>query len=399
MQRDKLNLRRFFLFALVVLILIAAIAYAVYFYTVLRWEESTDDAYANGNVVQVTALLPGTVVAIGADDTALVKAGQILVQFDDSDAHVALGQAEANLARAVRRVRGLYTSVGGLEADEQSRQIALDRTRDDLERRQSLANSGALPQEEIAHAKQAYAVAQSALTQARQQLATNEALVDDTVLANHPDVLAAAAEVYRASLELVRSKVLAPVTGYVAQRTTQVGQRVQTGTPLMAVVPVEQFWVEANFKETQLGKLRIGQAVKVYADSYGSDVVFHGHVAGLSMGTGSAFSLLPAQNATGNWIKIVQRVPVRIALQEQELREHPLRVGLSMNVDVDLHDQSGAMLATVPPSQPVFSTDVYDRALSDAHVRVTHIIEANSGTLRDTTRHQVQAMTGHRQTP
>jgi membrane fusion protein, multidrug efflux system len=371
--------RRILLTALASVIVIGAAGYGAYYYLHGRWFEETENAYANGNVVQVSPQIAGTVVSIGADDNALVHAGQPIAQLDQTDAHVALDQAEANLARTVRQVRGLYSNVGSLEADLAARRAALDRARADFERRQGLVSTGAIPAEELAHAREALATAQSQLSAAEQQLATSHAMIENTGVLTHPDVKAAAAAVRRAYLDYVRTDLVAPVTGYVAQRSVQVGQRVQPGAALMAVVPLDQVWVDANFKETQLQHMRIGQPVELRADLYGSDVTFHGKIAGLGVGTGSAFSLLPAQNATGNWIKIVQRVPVRVVLDRQELAAHPLRIGLSMRVEVNMHDQSGAMLAQAPNTTPVFTTDVYARQLDDAEARIAEVIHANAG--------------------
>jgi len=371
--------RRVLLIGLSTLLAAAGIGFGAYHYLHGRWYESTDDAYANGNVVQVTPQTAGTVISIDADDNARVDAGQPLVKLDPSDSRVALEQAEAALARTVRQVRGLYSNVSGQEADVAAKRVALDRAHADFERRQGLASSGAIPQEELAHARDALSAAEKALAAAEQQLATSRALVDDTGVASHPDVKAASAQLRKAYLDFARSTLPAPVSGYVAQRSAQVGQRVQPGAALMAVVPLDQLWVDANFKETQLEHMRIGQPVVLHSDLYGSDVVYHGQIAGLGVGTGSAFALLPAQNATGNWIKIVQRVPVRITLDPKELADHPLRVGLSMSVEVNMHDRSGPTLAQAPSPKPVFSTDVYAQQFADADSRIADIIRSNAG--------------------
>ncbi|WP_341678026.1 HlyD family efflux transporter periplasmic adaptor subunit [Niveibacterium sp. SC-1] len=357
----------------------AGVAWGSWYMIHGRWFEETEDAYANGNIVQVTPQSAGTIISIGADDNSLVRSGQTLIEFDASDARVALDQAEANLARTVRQVRGLYTNVSGQEADLAAKKVALDRARADFDRRNGLASSGAIPQEELAHAREALAAAENALAASQQQVATGRALIENTGVSSHPDVKAAASAVRKAYLDFSRTKLVAPVGGYVGQRSAQVGQRVQAGTPLMAVVPLDALWVDANFKETQLAHMRIGQPVELRSDLYGSEVTYHGHIEGLGMGTGSAFSLLPAQNATGNWIKIVQRVPVRIALDPKELAEHPLRVGLSMRVEVDMHDRSGPMLSQAPNTKPAFSTDVYGQQLVDAETRIAQIVQANAG--------------------
>ena len=352
---------------------------ATYYYLVARWSENTEDAYANGNIVQISAQTAGTVVTIHADNNGLVKAGQVLADLDASDARVTLEQAEANLARTVRQVRGLYANVGSLQAEVESRRAMAERAKADYERRKGLAATGAIPAEELAHAREALAAAESSLAASGQQLASSHAMVDNTALLTHPDVKATAAALRRAYLDYSRAHLLAPVSGHVAQRSVQIGQRVQAGAPLMAVVPLDQIWVDANFKETQLRQMRIGQPVTLHADLYGTDVTYHGKVDGLGVGTGSAFSLLPAQNATGNWIKIVQRVPVRITLDAKELAEHPLKIGLSMHAEVDMHDQSGPTLAQTNSEQPLFSTDVYAGQLDEAEQLIARVIDENAG--------------------
>ena len=362
------------LLAVVILAGLASVAWEILYG---RWHEDTDDAYVNGNVVQITPQITGTVVSIGADDGDLVRKGQVLVKFDPSDADIALQQAEANLARTVRQVRGLFSNVDGYKADVAAKKVALAKAEADFKRRQNLANDGAISQEELAHARDALDTARSSLTTSEQQLDTNRALVDDTVIASHPDVKAAAAKLRQAYLDDARAVIIAPVTGYVAKRTVQVGQRVQPGAALMAVIPLDQVWIDANFKETQLKHMRIGQPVDIRSDLYGSEVKYSGTVDSLGVGTGSAFSLLPAQNATGNWIKIVQRVPVRIRINAEELAKNPLRIGLSMDVNVSLHDQSGPALAQQSPHEAVFSTDVYQEQLASADQLIEKLIQAN----------------------
>ena len=343
-----------------------------------RWSESTDDAYVNGNVVEITPLVAGTVVSIGADDGDLVHEGQVLLNFDPSDSLVGLQSAEANLARTVRQVRGLFSNVSGTKAQVAAQKVAVQKAQDNFNRRKNLAASGAISQEELSHARDDLASAQSALRNNEQQLDTTSALVDNTAIANHPDVLAAAAQLRQAYLEHARTTLIAPVTGYVAKRTVQLGQRVQPGTALMAVIPLNQLWIDANFKETQLDKMRIGQPVEIESDLYGSNVKYSGTVDSIGAGTGSAFALLPAQNATGNWIKIVQRVPVRIHINADELAQHPLRIGLSTTVDVNLHDQSGPVLAQQPLQKAMFTTNVYEQQLAEADTLISRLIESNS---------------------
>jgi membrane fusion protein (multidrug efflux system) len=379
LKAKRLNKRRWLLRGLVAVVVVVAIIWALYHFLVGRWYEGTDDAYVNGNVVQITPQVPGTVVSIGADDNDYVREGQVLVKLDPADADVGLAQAEAALAQTVRKVRGLYSTVHTSKADVAAREAVVKQAQADFQRRKGLASSGAISAEELAHARDALTTAESALAAAQAQLATSSALVSDTQIATHPDVKAAAAKVRAAWLNDQRTTLVAPVSGYIAKRTVQVGQRVQPGTPLMAVVPLHQVWVDANFKETQLQDMRIGQPVTLTSDVYGGGVTYHGRVAGLGIGTGSAFSLLPAQNASGNWIKIVQRLPVRITLDPRELDKHPLRIGLSMDVDVNLHDQSGPTLSQKPVQHPVFSTDVYARSKAEADQLIQNIIHENSG--------------------
>ncbi|MFR0692326.1 efflux RND transporter periplasmic adaptor subunit [Enterobacterales bacterium AE_CKDN230030158-1A_HGKHYDSX7] len=369
--------RKRWLLILLAVVILAGLASVAWELLYGRWHEGTDDAYVNGNVVQITPQITGTVVSIGADDGDLVHKGQVLVKFDPSDADIALQQAEANLARTVRQVRGLFSNVDGYKADVAAKKVALAKAEADFKRRQNLANDGAISQEELAHARDALDTARSSLTNSEQQLDTNRALVDDTVIASHPDVKASAAKLRQAYLDDARAVIIAPVTGYVAKRTVQVGQRVQPGAALMAVIPLDQVWIDANFKETQLKHMRIGQPVEIRSDLYGSEVKYSGSVDSLGVGTGSAFSLLPAQNATGNWIKIVQRVPVRIRINADELAKNPLRIGLSMDVNVSLHDQSGPALAQQPPREAVFSTDVYQEQLASADQLIEKLIQAN----------------------
>ena len=361
-----------------IVVLVAFLGWVAWYFLDGRWYEGTDDAYVSGNVVQITPQIPGTVVSIGADDGDLVHAGDVLVQLDPSDADVALAEAKANLANTVRKVRGLYSSVNGAQADVAARKTAVDKARADYNRRVALAKSGAISAEELSHASDAMTTAESGLIAAQQQYQTSKVMVDDTVVASHPDVQAASAKLRAAFLNDARATLVAPVDGYVAKRSVQVGQRVMPGAALMAVVPLHGVWVDANFKETQLTKMRIGQPVTIESDVYGGAVEYKGKVESLGVGTGSAFSLLPAQNATGNWIKIVQRIPVRVVFDDpQQLEKHPLRLGMSVAVDVSLHDQSGLTLAKQSPTQPAFSTDIYKQQLVKADAAITQIIHAN----------------------
>jgi membrane fusion protein (multidrug efflux system) len=359
--------------------IIAAVAYGAYWALVARYKVDTDNAYVQGNVVQVTPQVGGTVIAIDADDTDAVKAGQMLVRLDPVDARVALDQAEAQLAQTVREVRAIFINDTALAATVNVRQADLERLNADLGRRQGLVDGGAVSVEELQHLQTAITNAKSALTEAKEQLARNTAQTEGATVETHPRVLAAAGKYREAWLAFKRAGIAAPVAGTVARRSVQVGQRVASGVPIMAIVPLDQLWVDANFKESQLESLRVGQPVTLTADVYGHHTEYKGKVVGLGAGTGAAFSLLPAQNATGNWIKVVQRVPVRIALDAQELTAHPLRVGLSMEVTVDVHDQSGQPVAEAGRSGPVASTDVFDDLTKAADEKVNAIVSANLG--------------------
>src|SRR6267142_1380423 len=317
--------RRPALLSLAAAFIVAAAAVAGWWWFDGRWTTSTDDAYVQGNLVQLTPQIPGIVIRINADDTALVREGDPVVVLDAADTQTAL---------------------------------------DD---------------EDLKHAQAQVETAVAALKVAEQQLAASEATVSRTTVATHPDVKQAAAKLRQSYLAAQRASVLAPVTGYVAKRSVQLGQQVAPGAPLLAIVPLVDVWVDANFKESQLRDVRIGQPVTLSADLYGGAILYHGSVIGLAPGTGSAFALLPPQNATGNWIKIVQRLPVRIRLDPQELAAHPLRVGLSMNASIDTHDRSGPVLASIPPTQPVAATQAYERVLADAGRLEREIVQANLG--------------------
>ena len=370
-----------------------ALGYGGYEWFSSRHQESTDNAYVQGNVVQITPQIGGTVTAILADDTDFVKAGQPLVRLDAADAKMALSLAEANLAQAVRQVRMLYASNSTLEAqiavregDVVRAQNDISRLSDDLARRQSISGVGAVSAEEIAHLQSQLRQAQSALgtakasvLAAREQLQSAQTMTDNTQVPSHPSVQAAAAKVREAYLALHRATLPAPVDGYVAKRLVQLGQRVAAGSPLMSVVALNALWVDANFKEAQLRNIRIGQPVTLTADVYGKKVDYKGTVVGLGAGTGAAFSLLPAQNATGNWIKVVQRVPVRIALDPAQVSAHPLRVGLSMEATVDVTAQDGKALADAAQAASAVQTDVYELLDGQATAEIQRVISANMG--------------------
>jgi membrane fusion protein (multidrug efflux system) len=387
-------------------ILLGAVAFGWWWF-VGRIEVATADAYVGGDLAQVNALTAGTVKSVRVTETQAVHAGQILVELDGADAQAALALAEANLAKAVRGTRGLYSSaqgaVAGLaerEADlasaraqMASAQASLAKAESELARQRLLAKQGFLSPEALTTARTAVATGraardatasavragEAAIGQAGAQLASARARIDGTSLSEHPEVAAAAAEVKQAFLAAARTTVAAPIDGYVGHRDVQVGARVEPGTPLLTLIPLDSVWVDANFKETQLGKLRIGQLVTLTADAYGGAATFHGKIAGLSPATGAAQALLPAQNASGNWIKIVQRLPVRIMLDTAELAAHPLQVGLSMNVTVDVRDQTGPRLGLLAAAEQPQTTRVFDDQARAADARVAAIVAANRG--------------------
>lgn len=387
------TVRRRGLTVIAALVAVGGLAWGGWHWLEARHFETTDNAYAAGNVVQITPQVGGTVVAIGAEDTDFVRAGQVLVTLDAADARIALDQAEAQLAQTVREVRTLFANNAPLKAQVSLRQADLaraqtesTRAQDDVNRRRPLLATGAVGKEEFQHAtaqlttaQSTVAAAQSAVRAAQEQLLASQTQTDGTAPAEHPNVQRAAARVREAWLALERTQLKAPLDGYVAKRGVQLGQRVAAGAPLMTVVALKDLWVDANFKESQLKNLRIGQSATLQADVYGSKVQFNGTVTGLGAGTGAAFSLLPAQNASGNWIKIVQRVPVRIALDPEQVAAHPLRVGLSMDVSIDIRQQDGKMLADSPRSTPPQATEVFDAQLRAADSQVQAIIAANLG--------------------
>ncbi|MES3151412.1 efflux RND transporter periplasmic adaptor subunit [Sphingomonas faeni] len=329
---------------LAVVVVIGAITWAVFHFLLAAPEQETDDAYVAGDVVSITARDPGQVTAIHADNTQVVKAGQPLIDLDAATADVGLASAEAELARAVRATRSDFSKVNETGAAVVQAEAELARARNDLVRRRGAAAEGAISGEELSHAADQVKVAAATLQLARSQQAQSRSGVAGTTVSNNPAVMAAIAAYRRAAITRSHMHVVAPIDGVVAQRTVQLGQQVSAGMPLMSVVPLDRVWVDANFRETQLRDLRIGQAATVTADMYGDDLVYHGRVVGLGAGSGNAFALLPPQNASGNWIKITQRVPVRIALDKGELRRNPLRVGLSVNAIVDTADKSGTMV-------------------------------------------------------
>jgi membrane fusion protein (multidrug efflux system) len=371
--------RRKTLLIVLLIFIVAGTVWLLLWLLVFSTRETTDDAYVGGNQVAISAQVPGTVVAILADDTQHVQAGQILVKLDNTDASVRLAQAQASLASAVRQVRQQTESASGSDAAVTEQQVALKKAEADLKRRLPLVAQQAEAPETIQHLRDAVAQARAALTTAQAQASAQHASISGTDIANNPAVLQARANFRAMWVAAQRNAIYAPVSGYVAQRSVQVGNSVQAGQQLMTVLPLHNLWIDANFKESQLRHIRIGQPAKVEADIYGSSVEYHGKVIGLGAGTGSVFSLLPAQNATGNWIKVVQRVPVRIALDNNELDKHPLRIGLSSDVTVDITDDKGPVLAPQGERAPVAETTVYEQMASKADAEADKVIQANLG--------------------
>ena len=374
--KDPAKRRRALLIVAAVFILAGLAWFALWFF-VFSTRVKTDNAYVGGNQVAISAQVPGTVVAILADDTQRVEAGQVLVRLDPTDAKVRLEQARSALAQAVRGVRQQTSSASSADAQVDAARLALQKADADLKRHLPLLAAHAESPEIVQHLRDGVAQARAALAGAQAQAAAAHAAIEGTDVARNPGVMQARANFSAAWIAAQRNAIYAPVSGYVAQRSVQLGNSVQPGQQLMTVVPLHDLWVEANFKESQLRHIRIGQPATVVSDLYGDDAVFHGKVIGLGAGTGSVFSLLPAQNATGNWIKVVQRVPVRISLDNAELDKHPLRVGLSSEVTIDITDDKGSVLAATPAQQPVAQTDVYTQMAAKADAEAEQVIRAN----------------------
>jgi membrane fusion protein (multidrug efflux system) len=375
--RQDRRRRRLWFSILGVVVLAGAVAFALYWFLYAAYFVSTDDAYVGGDLVSVTARDPGAVIGLRADNTQAVRRGQLLISLDPVEAQVAVDEAKADLARTVRSVRTAFARVAQARAQLASAEVTHTQAQNDLRRREAAGN--AVSREELAHARDGVVATEAAIQAAQSALTQALAAVQGTEIANNPDVLAAAARLRKAEITLAHMSIRAPVDGVVAQRTVQIGQHIAAGTPLMAVVPLDTVWVDANFKEVQLADVRIGQKATITADFYGDSVTYHGHVEGLGAGSGNAFALLPPQNATGNWIKIVQRVPVRIALDPEELRRHPLRVGLSVTVTVDVSDTSGSMVASPAPLRDL-KGDPGDGDKAAIEREIDAIVAANSGT-------------------
>ncbi len=372
--RHRPDPRRRWFIILGLVIAVCALAYALYYFLYAVYFQSTDDAYVGGDIVVITSREPGTILALHADNTQVVRRGQLLVELDPVKAKVALEAAEADLGQTVRAVRTNFSKVDQYRAQLAAARVAVGQAQSDYRRR--LDAGAAVSHEELVHARDALTSAQANVHAAESGLAQALAAVQNTAVSNNPDVLASMARLRQAAIAYSHVNLYAPVDGVVAQRTAQLGQQIAAGTPLMAVVPLDDVWVDANFKEIQLKDMRVGQPVTVTADIYGGGVVFHGHVLGLGAGSGSAFALLPPQNATGNWIKIVQRVPVRISLDPAELRSHPLRVGLSVVASVNIRDTSGSAVGSTVAVRKLRG-DIGDDGAPEADALIKRILKQN----------------------
>ena len=374
----KSGKRKRLLLLLTLLFIIIAVAIGIYWFLVLRHFEETDDAYVAGNQIQIMSQVSGSVTKVWADNTDFVKEGDVLVTLDPTDARQAFEKAKTALASSVRQTHQLMINSKQLQANIEVQKIALAKAQSDYNRRVPLGNANLIGREELQHARDAVTSAQAQLDVAIQQYNANQAMILGTKLEDQPAVQQAATEVRNAWLALERTRIVSPMTGYVSRRAVQPGAQISPTTPLMAVVPATNMWVDANFKETQIANMRIGQPVTITTDIYGDDVKYTGKVVGLDMGTGSAFSLLPAQNATGNWIKVVQRVPVRIQLDPQQLIENPLRIGLSATVKVNVSDSQGETLRDQAPATTLYSTNVLQYDESAINNLIESIIRDNS---------------------
>ncbi|OSM99717.1 multidrug efflux MFS transporter periplasmic adaptor subunit EmrA [Lonsdalea populi] len=371
--------RKHILTLLTLFFLFLGCLWLAYWFLVLRHHQETDDAYVAGNQIQIMSQVAGSVTSVNVDSTDFVRKGDVLVELDPTDAQLAYERAQTALANSVRQVHQLIINSRQYQANIALQQTALNQAISDLNRREALGKVNAIGREDVQHAHDAVASAQASLDVAKQQFAANQALILNTPLEKQPAIQQSAASLRDAWLALQRTHIVSPVDGYVSRRSVQVGARIASTSALMVVVSAKDLWVDANFKETQLTNMRIGQPATIVSDLYGDDVVFKGKVVGLDMGTGSAFSLLPAQNATGNWIKVVQRLPVRIELDPQELADHPLRIGLSMLVNVDTAKADGKVLSDIPRSEPAYQSDALELNMAPVNQTIDEIIRANAG--------------------
>ena len=377
-SNNKSQQRKKGLSIFILLLILISIGSAAYWYFFIKGFEETEDAYVSGNQVMVSSQVAGNISKINVDNMDPVQAGDVLLELDDTNAKLSFEQAKSNLANAVRQVSQLNYTVKQLKSAVRANEITLAQAQGNLNRRVQLVKDGAIDKESFQHAKEAVELAKANLTTSQNQLEANQALLLDGPLSEQPQIQNAVSNLKQAWLNLERTKIRSPIKGYVARRNAQVGQAVSVGGALMAVVTTDQMWLDANFKETQLTHMRIGQPVEIHFDLYGKDKTFNGKVVGIEMGTGSAFSLLPTQNATGNWIKVVQRVPVRIQLDPQQLAENPLRIGLSATVKVNVTDSQGETLRNRAPTATLYSTNVLQYDESAVNNLIESIIRDNS---------------------
>ena len=377
-SNNKSQQRKKGLSIFILLLLLIAIGSAAYWFFFIKGFEETEDAYVSGNQVMVSAQVAGNISKINVDNMDPVQAGDVLLELDDTNTKLSFEQAKSNLANAVRQISQLNYTVKQLKSAVRANEITLAQAQGNLNRRVQLVKDRAIDKESFQHAKEAVELAKANLTTSQNQLEANQALLLDGPLSEQPQIQSAVSNLKQAWLNLERTKIRSPIKGYVARRNAQVGQAVSVGGALMAVVTTDQMWLDANFKETQLTHMRIGQSAEIHFDLYGKDKTFNGKVVGIEMGTGSAFSLLPTQNATGNWIKVVQRVPVRIQLDPQQLAENPLRIGLSATVKVNVTDSQGETLRNQARTTTLYSTNALQYDESAVNNLIESIIRDNS---------------------
>ncbi|MFI4918351.1 MAG: efflux RND transporter periplasmic adaptor subunit [Legionellales bacterium] len=374
---ETLRKRKMAMLMLGSICLLTGLLWLIYWFIWGQFKEYTDDAYVSGNMVQLMPQIPGTVVEINTDDTQLVTEGQTIIKLDPADYALALQRAKADLAQTVRQVYQYFEL-----AAQAQQQVILDKAnlvkaQLDLKRRVGLIGNRAVSREEMQHYKTAVEAAQASYNLSLHQRDAAQALVENTHLYTHPLVETAKVNLKNAYLNFQRTTIVAPITGYVAKRNVQPGQYVSTSSVMLAIIPLHDTWVDANYKESSLESIRVNQPVTLYADAY-PGITYHGKVLGLNAGTGSAFSLLPAQNATGNWIKIVQRLPVRIRLNNHELKKNPLQLGLSMRVTVNTHNRAGSRMPKTTATRFKYETGVYLQQLATIEPIINDILKANA---------------------
>jgi membrane fusion protein, multidrug efflux system len=376
-SKAKTKRHRKVFWSTLIFFLFCGVLYLVYWWWWGQFSESTDDAYVNGNLITVTPQIDGIVTMILVDNTQLVEVGQPLVELDRHDYEIAFEGSKADLAQTVRDVVGMFFKVEELQAKTEVNRANLARATLDYEHRLQLVDDGSVSREEFEHRETTLSAAFAALVEVEKELAGAQAQVENTTVFTHPKVEQAKAMLRKNFLSLHRCCVRAPTRGIITQRKAQVGQWVQAMDPLMALVPIDQMWVDANFREVSLKYMRIGQPVTLISDMYGRGVKYHGKIVGLNPGTGSVFSVLPPQNATGNWIKIIQRIPVKISFTPRELKDHPLVLGLSMTAHVSTRDRTGLQLPLQSPVEPVYVSPVYTDELAGVEEIIEEIVKCN----------------------